>query len=78
MQISLVLSVECPSISNTSLDNFFNFGIKFGIGISSDETRYVIKNSWNCKNDEERELIVKEHDIAEVVAERIEILKAGL
>jgi hypothetical protein len=36
----------------------FNFGIKFGISISSDETKYVIKNSWNCKNDEERELIV--------------------
>jgi hypothetical protein len=36
----------------------FNFGIKFGIGISSDESKYTIKNSWNCKNDEDRELIV--------------------
>jgi len=36
----------------------FNFGIKFGIGISSDESKYLIKNSWNCKNDEDRELIV--------------------
>jgi hypothetical protein len=36
----------------------FNFGIKFGIGISSDESRYTIKNSWNCKNDDDRELIV--------------------
>jgi len=36
----------------------FNFGIKFGIGISSDESKYTIKNSWNCKNDDDRELIV--------------------
>ena len=36
----------------------FNFGIKFGIGISSDELKYTIKNSWNCKNDDDRELIV--------------------
>ena len=36
----------------------FNFGIKFGIGISSDDSKYIIKNSWNCKNDDERELIV--------------------
>jgi len=36
----------------------FNFGIKFGIGISTDESRYTIKNSWNCKNDDDRELIV--------------------
>jgi hypothetical protein len=36
----------------------FNFGIKFGVGISSDESKYTIKNSWNCKNDDDRELIV--------------------
>jgi hypothetical protein len=36
----------------------FNFGIKFGIGISSDDSKYTIKNSWNCKNDDDRELIV--------------------
>ncbi len=36
----------------------FNFGIKFGIGNALDENKYVIKNSWNCKNDDERELIV--------------------
>ena len=36
----------------------YNFGIKFGIGIGNSENSYKITNSWNCKNDNERELIV--------------------
>jgi hypothetical protein len=36
----------------------YNFGIKFGIGIGNSENSYKITNSWNCKNDSERELIV--------------------
>ena len=36
----------------------YNFGIKFGIGNGNSDNSYKITNSWNCKNDDERELIV--------------------
>lgn len=41
----------------------FNFGIKFGIATTNKSgTEYKITNSWNCSNDEERELIAGDYN----------------
>lgn len=42
----------------------FNFNIKFGVATSSSNNgvdSYMIKNSWNCSTDDERELIVADY-----------------
>lgn len=42
----------------------YNFNIKFGIATSSSNNgvdNYIIKNSWNCPTDTERELIVADY-----------------
>ena len=44
------------------LRNAFNFKIKFGIATANkNKTEYKISNSWNCKSDDERELIAADY-----------------
>jgi hypothetical protein len=40
----------------------FNFSIKFGVAVSNkNKTEYKIINSWNCPNDDSRELIAADY-----------------
>lgn len=39
----------------------YNFKVKFGIGIGQSDNAYQIINSWACKNDAEREMIVADY-----------------
>jgi len=39
----------------------YNFKVKFGIAIGQSDKAYKITNSWNCKNDKDREMIVADY-----------------